>query len=783
MKKRRFPVVGRALISGVKAHQLYRLIHVLLLATMGLFIFGSYLGIRTMDWLSGMILTGAVLFVVGFGHAGARGRMLLIIGLVATISVTEILVGFRNCVLFVQTYFHWAVNVLPWQAQWVRGYETVQIIFLAMGCFLLEWLVEKGKRLKMGLALLCLGWLTYLLFADKSFPHVGVTFALIYLLITLIEVMQTRWEKVKSQSSKAYILWILPFLVLYAVLMLLMPAPDKPYDWQFVKNAYHQLQDSFRILSQRIRIGHGGEYEFALSGFSESGKLGNGIVSDDREVMILQSETGLRTNVYLIGKVFDTFDGTQWLSQNEETDKERYMDTIETLYAAERYDGQNFGDYLSRVDLKISYRYFRSGYLFAPLKTCGLKSEGKNLTHDASGGSLMFDDTKGYGTEYKAIYYQMNAGSQTFVDFISAHPEADEEALQRQLSNAKGWTGEAISEEDLKEHRRAIYEYYLEAPGLSSQAQEYLSRITEGAKSDVEKLMAIEKELSSFAYTKSPGELPETVTGSREFLDYFLLESRQGYCNHFATAFVLLAREEGIPARYVQGFCVGANGKKETYVYSNMAHAWPEVYLDDIGWIPFEPTPGFATVRYTPWEVKSVGRQTETDRDEARRMEAQSQIEETVEEESEEIPVIEQAISIREYLRQTIRILLTGMGIFAAGIILVFAGERLIAGYRYQRSDMEGKYQLEIAQNMRILALLGISRSEEETLEELQRRAQSLQRLAASCSFIGSYESVLYAGKAVDDSMLQEVRDAREQLAKELKESRRIAYFYYCIVK
>ena len=36
----------------------------------------------------------------------------------------------------------------------------------------------------------------------------------------------------------------------------------------------------------------------------------------------------------------------------------------------------------------------------------------------------------------------------------------------------------------------------------------------------------------------------------------------------------------------------------------NMAHAWPEVYIKGIGWLPFEPTPGYEELRYTPWEMR-----------------------------------------------------------------------------------------------------------------------------------------------------------------------------------
>lgn len=104
----------------------------------------------------------------------------------------------------------------------------------------------------------------------------------------------------------------------------------------------------------------------------------------------------------------------------------------------------------------------------------------------------------------------------------------------------------------------------------------------------------MEKELSSYTYTKNPGKLPDSIINQEDFLDYFLLESQKGYCSYFATAFVLMARAEGIPARYVEGFCVPVTTNKKMTVTANMAHAWPEVYIEGIGWLPFDSLVAFS---------------------------------------------------------------------------------------------------------------------------------------------------------------------------------------------
>lgn len=84
-----------------------------------------------------------------------------------------------------------------------------------------------------------------------------------------------------------------------------------------------------------------------------------------------------------------------------------------------------------------------------------------------------------------------------------------------------------------------------------------------------------------------------------DFVEYFLFESHQGYCVHFATAAVLTLRYLGIPARYVTGYAVSPSdfssedGSTYTAVLTGkQAHAWAEIYLDGTGWVPVEMTPG-----------------------------------------------------------------------------------------------------------------------------------------------------------------------------------------------
>lgn len=82
----------------------------------------------------------------------------------------------------------------------------------------------------------------------------------------------------------------------------------------------------------------------------------------------------------------------------------------------------------------------------------------------------------------------------------------------------------------------------------------------------------------------------------QDFVDHFLFISKSGYCDHFSTAMTVLLRSGGVPTRWVKGFAPGKPSAEDhrqyTVSYAD-AHSWVEVYFPDIGWVPFDPTPGF----------------------------------------------------------------------------------------------------------------------------------------------------------------------------------------------
>ena len=98
-----------------------------------------------------------------------------------------------------------------------------------------------------------------------------------------------------------------------------------------------------------------------------------------------------------------------------------------------------------------------------------------------------------------------------------------------------------------------------------------------------------------------------------DFATYFLETSQEGYCVHFATAAAVMYRALGIPSRYASGYRITVTEEGAvTDVTDQDTHAWAEVYLSGIGWIPVETTPGFSETLALPQvEVEQTAQQQE----------------------------------------------------------------------------------------------------------------------------------------------------------------------------
>ncbi len=135
---------------------------------------------------------------------------------------------------------------------------------------------------------------------------------------------------------------------------------------------------------------------------------------------------------------------------------------------------------------------------------------------------------------------------------------------------------------------------YLQLPDLDPQVVRLAEEMTEKQDSRLDKALAIEYFLKgNYGYS-----LDNLSAKAEDPLYDFLMETKAGHCEYFATAQAVLMRTLGIPTRVVNGFRLGEYNEFSNYfiVRQSDAHSWVEGYFPDLGWVEFDSTPSSSFV-------------------------------------------------------------------------------------------------------------------------------------------------------------------------------------------
>ncbi|WP_376797094.1 DUF3488 and DUF4129 domain-containing transglutaminase family protein [Thermogemmatispora sp.] len=138
----------------------------------------------------------------------------------------------------------------------------------------------------------------------------------------------------------------------------------------------------------------------------------------------------------------------------------------------------------------------------------------------------------------------------------------------------------------------SILQTYLQLPPhLDPNIRTLAERLTASAHTMYDKAVALENYFRSYTYSVDvqlpPGDEP---------VSWLLFRSdHRAFCNYFATAMAVMARELGMPARVVTGYAPGEydTTTHQWVIRGTQAHAWTQIYFAGYGWINFEPSPGF----------------------------------------------------------------------------------------------------------------------------------------------------------------------------------------------
>ncbi|MCZ8518660.1 transglutaminase TgpA family protein [Paenibacillus caseinilyticus] len=332
------------------------------------------------------------------------------------------------------------------------------------------------------------------------------------------------------------------------------------------------------------------------SGYSRSdAALGGGFQFDYTPVM--EIETSQRS--YWRGETRSLYTGRGWDESESERRNARSPVRVDNVLASDpRLPSGNMKtvEVTQQVTLLTEQRYPVLFGAYSIQKVTGvnnLKNGFEPLQWSAAQGELRFSERQPYPKTYQ---------------IVSQVPVVDEAALRQLPAGTPPGADE-----------------FLALPAnLPERVKRLAADITAGASNPYDKAKKIEQYLqTTFPYTNKPDL---SKARSRDFVDRFLFEIKEGYCDYYSSAMAVMARSVGLPARWVKGYSSGSTPLDQaeimglipgqammdadaagTYTVRNAdAHSWVEVYFSGYGWVPFEPTAGFSMPRATLPDVPAV---------------------------------------------------------------------------------------------------------------------------------------------------------------------------------
>lgn len=305
-----------------------------------------------------------------------------------------------------------------------------------------------------------------------------------------------------------------------------------------------------------------GYMPLAQSGLDGSEKrLGGPVEMTDRPVMTVETPERL----YLRGSIQDYYTGLKW-EKTLSTGRYRYADPRNRSLRTDVLDRNRppeslrNGALFDTTQVHITMQSTSASSLFLPLRFDEIKAQ--------SDWILYF----GVSSE---LHIERDLEASDTYSFVTANINPYDDGLPEVLAYA------AMGAE------KRDMSVYLQLPDFIAQDVFQLTQsIIAGKISPFEKARAIQNHLlSSYRYTLQPEAPPRY-----DFVSYFLLSGKEGYCTYFASAMAVMGRIAGLPTRYVEGYVAHPSGGI-ALVTSKNAHAWAEVYFDGFGWITFDATP------------------------------------------------------------------------------------------------------------------------------------------------------------------------------------------------
>lgn len=384
---------------------------------------------------------------------------------------------------------------------------------------------------------------------------------------------QSQWKESRTSLPPHLSLDFIRFTLLFAGLIVLFswtaPAlanalPIAERLWRPVRGAWNNAMEDMNYAFASLRS----TMPVFSPVYGNNAVLGHGTLLTDTQIFIARAPADVPAGVrfYWRARTFDQYDNGQWFSN------------IDTNY---NYDPEN-------TELTIPQGVGRWIGEF-------------DVTSAATMGTIFTPPQPFWVDRPGQVQYAANPdGTVDISSFISSPPVIPGE-IYRVNASLSSPTVEQLRSTGT-DYPAFITERYLQLPEtITPRTRQLAQEITAGAETQYDKVNAITNWLrKNITYVEViEADQPQ----DQEPMDWFLFDLKQGFCNYYSTAEIVLLRSLGIPARWSVGYAQGEQISDETLenirddlltysVRHKDAHAWPEVYFSTIGWVEFEPTVG-----------------------------------------------------------------------------------------------------------------------------------------------------------------------------------------------
>lgn len=534
----------------------------------------------------------------------------------------------------IKDFIHWFMAYQFEEESYDLWYALTIFLLITLLISIMLYLSNQAFITKVLMVVLTIGFLIILTIKQYHVSRLVIGPCLCYALCVITDGCNLLWNPERNQTKVNASTFILPFCIIITLCSVLLPSNKEPISWKFITNVADKLtaQVENAVFDMQVMLGKkDSEFTLHYNGYSgeDNITLGGNLNPSDEILLKLSRKQRAFKDTYLMGSISNKYTGDGWVKEeipvidDVEEYKMEFYEVLNSLYLSKLTLANNERLYHT-VDLTVKYNKIKTKSLFWTIGSAGISQEDRKKVVDTKSSNITFDGVQKKGLMYTIKFIETNYSSDTFIEYMRSLDDFqytdtkksdtvnfDMDSLPdnsafKQISKSVPMNDVLLSSglnDIFMERAQIIKNYYTNLPStVPKRVYDLAEEITKDYDTKYDKLKAIETYLLTYKYTTSPKGTP----GDVDFVDYFLFESKEGYCSYFATAMAVLGRCIGIPTRYVEGLAVDYNNKvNSTYlVSSSRAHGWIDAYIEGYGWITFDPTPGYHEENQEQWYIE-----------------------------------------------------------------------------------------------------------------------------------------------------------------------------------